>query len=103
MSLLINSISGKNLNTNSLQNQIRHIETLINSLNIKVSHLPKEEKDLSTAINAILDFYQLSISSAKKYLRDFHSEDLVDSISYFSTGYYALGRIRNTIIYKAAK
>lgn len=103
MSLLIKSISSININKNNLPNQIKYINTLINSLNKKASMLSKEEKDVSIAVGSVLSFYQLSLISAEDYLKDFNSEYLVDSISYFSISYYALDSIRDTIIYKAAK
>ncbi|MEY8623056.1 hypothetical protein AALJ34_05615 [Paraclostridium bifermentans] len=102
MSLLINTISNKNLNKNDLQNHIKHIDVLINDLNKKVSRLPKESKNVSVSISTILGFYQLTIISSESYLRTSYSEELVDSISYFSTGYYSLTNLRN-IIYEAAK
>ncbi|RDC49352.1 hypothetical protein DVA85_24225 [Acinetobacter sp. RIT592] len=102
MSLLINTISNKNLNKNDLQNHIKHIDVLINDLNKKVSRLPKESKNVSVSISTILGFYQLTIISSESYLRTSYSEELVDSISYFSTGYYSLTNLRN-IIYQAAK
>lgn len=103
MSLLINTISNKSPNKNDSQDHVKHIWTLINSLNRRSSQLPKEDKNVSIAINTILGFYQLSLISVEKYLKDFHSEDLISSISYFSTGYYTLNSIRNNIIYKAGK
>lgn len=98
MSLLIKSISSKNLNKDNLQNQIKHIELLINNLNKKASMLPKEEKDVSIAVNSILNFYQLSLLSAQDYLKNSQSEDLVDTISDFSIGYYSLTSIRNILV-----
>jgi hypothetical protein len=102
MSLLIKSISNKNPNKDDLQNQIKHINTLIDDLNKKSSQLPKESKNVSVSVTTILGFYQLTIISSESYLRTSYSEELVDSISYFSTGYYSLTNLRN-IIYQAAK
>ncbi len=102
MSLLINAISNKNPNKNNLQNQIKHIDVLINDLNKKVSRLPKENKNVSVSVSTILGFYQLTLISSESYLRTSYSEELVDSISYFSTGYYSLTNLRN-IIYEAAR
>ena len=102
MSLLINAISNKKPNKNDLQNQIKHIDVLINDLNKKVSRLPKESKNVSVSVSTILGFYQLTLISSESYLRTSYSEELVDSISYFSTGYYSLTNLRN-IIYEAAK
>lgn len=102
MSLLINTISSQNPNKNNLQNQIKHIDVLINDLNKKVSRLPKENKNVSVSVSTILGFYQLTLISSESYLRTSYSEELVDSISYFSTGYYSLTNLRN-IIYEAAR
>lgn len=102
MSLLINAISNKNPNKNDLQNRIKHIDVLINDLNKKVSRLPKENKNVSVSVSTILGFYQLTLISSESYLRTSYSEELVDSISYFSTGYYSLTNLRN-IIYEAAR
>lgn len=102
MSLLINAISNKKPNKNYLQNHIKHIDVLINDLNKKVSRLPKESRNVSVSVSTILGFYQLTIISSESYLRTSYSEELVDSISYFSTGYYSLTNLRN-IIYEAAK
>lgn len=102
MSLLVNDISNKKPNKNDLQNQIKHIDVLINDLNKKVSRLPKESKNVSVSVSTILGFYQLTLISSESYLRTSYSEELVDSISYFSTGYYSLTNLRD-IIYGAAK
>lgn len=102
MALLINDISSQKLNKNNLQNQINHINVLISDLNKKVSRLPKESKNVSVSVITILGFYQLTLISSESYLRTSYSEELVDSISYFSTGYYSLTNLRN-IIYEAAR
>ncbi|WP_148550680.1 hypothetical protein [Paraclostridium bifermentans] len=102
MSLLIKSISSKNPNKDDLQNQIKHIDTLIDDLNKKSSQLPKEHKNVSVSVSTILGLYQLALIGSESYLRTSYSEELVDSISYFSTGYYSLTNLRN-IIYQAAK
>jgi len=102
MSLLIKSISSKNPNKDDLQNQIKHIDTLIDDLNKKSSQLPKEHKNVSVSVSTILGLYQLALIGSESYLRTSYSEELVDSISYFSTGYYSLTNLRN-IIYEAAK
>ncbi|GIM32733.1 hypothetical protein [Paraclostridium bifermentans] len=102
MLLLLKSIPRQNLDKNDLKNSISHIYTLINDLNVKTSYLPKENKNVSMAINSILSIYQLSLASAEKYLNNSQPEDLLDSSSYFSTAYYSLSNIRN-VIYQAAK
>lgn len=103
MLLLIKTISSKNVNKNELLNRVKYVNTLITALSKKTNFLSNDQKDLNLAINAILDFYQLSILRIESYLNNFSSEDLLDSIAYFSIGYYALDNIRDTIILEAVK
>ncbi|WP_195336975.1 hypothetical protein [Paraclostridium bifermentans] len=102
MSLLITSISNKDFNKADVQKQVEHLHSVIDSLYKKASMLPKEEEKIYLAIQAILTFYELSILSTEDYLKSNKPESLVSAITYFSTGYYSLTSLRESI-YKALK
>lgn len=101
MYILIKSIVSVDLNNkykkNEVINQIKFIETSINDLNLKTSHLTKKDADAILAMQSILNYYKISIIQLKCYLKDNDSDNLINSITSFSIGYNLSGSLRAVI------
>ncbi len=99
--ILIKSIVSVDLNNkykkNEVINQIKFIETSINDLNLKTSHLTKKDADAILAMQSILNYYKISIIQLKCYLKDNDSDNLINSITSFSIGYNLSGSLRSVI------
>ncbi|WP_148550321.1 hypothetical protein [Paraclostridium bifermentans] len=87
MYILIKSIVRVDLNKkhkkNEVINQIKFIETSINDLTLKTSHLTKKDADAILAMQSILNYYKISIIQLKSYLKDNDSDNLINSIKSF--------------------
>lgn len=101
MYILIKSIVRVDLNKkhkkNEVINQIKFIETSINDLTLKTSHLTKKDADAILAMQSILNYYKISIIQLKSYLKDNDSDNLINSITSFSIGYNLSGSLRSVI------
>lgn len=101
MYILIKSIVSVDLNKkhkkNEIINQIKFIETSINNLTLKTSHLSKKDADAILAIQSILNYYKISIIQLKSYLKDNDSDNLINSITSFSIGYNLSGSLRTVV------
>lgn len=101
MYILIKSIVRVDLNKkhkkNEVINQIKFIETSINDLTLKTSHLTKKDTDAILAMQSILNYYKISIIQLKSYLKDNDSDNLINSITSFSIGYNLSGSLRSVI------
>lgn len=101
MYILIKSIVrvdlNKNHKKNEVINQIKFIETSINDLTLKTSHLTKKDADAILAMQSILNYYKISIIQLKSYLKDNDSDNLINSITSFSIGYNLSGSLRSVI------
>lgn len=101
MYILIKSIVRVDLNKkhkkNEVINQIKFIETSINDLTLKTSHLTKKDDDAILAMQSILNYYKISIIQLKSYLKDNDSDNLINSITSFSIGYNLSGSLRSVI------
>lgn len=101
MYILIKSIVRVDLNKkhkkNEVINQIKFIETSINDLTLKTSHLTKKDADAILAMQSILNYYKISIIQLKSYLKDNNSDNLINSITSFSIGYNLSGSLRSVI------
>ncbi len=82
---------------NEVINQIKFIETSINDLTLKTSHLTKKDADAILAMQSILNYYKISIIQLKSYLKDNDSDNLINSITSFSIGYNLSGSLRSVI------
>ncbi|WP_338557839.1 hypothetical protein QJR60_09735 [Paraclostridium sordellii] len=100
MYLLVQSVATKNINPTKVNKDIRFIETLINSLNNKTSKLSKEDDDVILAMQAILNYYKISIINVKFYIDENDADRLIDSITSFSIAYNSSSTLR-VIIGKA--
>ncbi|MFQ9308657.1 MAG: hypothetical protein ACLR2K_01885 [Paraclostridium sordellii] len=100
MYLLVQSVATKNINPTKVNKDIRFIETLINSLNNKTSKLSKEDDDVILAMQAILNYYKISIINVKFYIDENDADRLIDSITSFSVAYNSSSTLR-VIIGKA--
>ncbi|MGL4571470.1 MAG: hypothetical protein ACRCVJ_10425 [Clostridium sp.] len=101
MYILIKSIVRVDLSNkhkrNEVMNQIKFIETSINDLTLKTSHLTKKDADAILAMQSILNYYKISIIQLKSYLKDNDSDNLINSITSFSIGYNLSGSLRSVI------
>ena len=101
MYILIKSIVRVDLNKkhkkNEVINQIKFIETSINNLTLKTSHLSKKDADAILAMQSILNYYKISIIQLKSYLKDNDSDNLINSITSFSIGYNLSGSLRTVV------
>ena len=101
MYILIKSIVSVDLNKkhkkNEIINQIKFIETSINNLTLKTSHLSKKDADAILAMQSILNYYKISIIQLKSYLKDNDSDNLINSITSFSIGYNLSGSLRTVV------
>ncbi|MFR3566406.1 MAG: hypothetical protein ACLTUR_00340 [Paraclostridium sordellii] len=100
MYLLVQSVATKNINPTKVNKDIKFIETLINSLNNKTSKLSKEDDDVILAMQAILNYYKISIINVKFYIDENDADRLIDSITSFSVAYNSSSTLR-VIIGKA--
>lgn len=82
---------------NEVINQIKFIETSINNLTLKTSHLSKKDTDAILAMQSILNYYKISIIQLKFYLKDNDSDNLLNAITSFSIGYNLSGSLRAVI------
>lgn len=101
MYILIKSIVRVDLSNkhkrNEVMNQIKFIETSINDLTLKTSHLTKKDADAILAMQSILNYYKISMIQLKCYLKDNDSDNLINSITSFSIGYNLSGSLRAVI------
>lgn len=102
MYILIKSISAEEFNQGEVKKQIKFLSSLISELNKKASNLPKEQRDVTAALQCILSFYNLSVIKADDYVNSKNSNDLISSIDAFSTGYRTSLNLRNQV-FKARK
>ncbi|CEO07602.1 hypothetical protein QJR30_07150 [Paraclostridium sordellii] len=100
MYLLVQSVATKNIDPTKVNKDIKFIETLINSLNNKTSKLSKKDDDVILAMQAILNYYKISIINIKYYLNNNDCDRLIDSITSFSVAYNSSSTLR-VIIGKA--
>lgn len=100
MYLLVQSVATKNIDPTKVNKDIKFIETLINSLNNKTSKLSKKDDDVVLAMQAILNYYKISIINIKYYLNNNDCDRLIDSITSFSVAYNSSSTLR-VIIGKA--
>ncbi|MCR1847669.1 MAG: hypothetical protein ACLT0R_17080 [Paraclostridium sordellii] len=100
MYLLVQSVATKNINPTKVDKDIKFIETLINNLTNKTFKLSKEEDDVILAMQAILNYYKISIINIKFYINKNDADSLIDSITSFSVAYNSSSTLR-VIIGKA--
>lgn len=100
MYLLVKSVATKSIDPTKANKDIIFIETLIDSLSNKTSKLSQEDNDVILAMQAILNYYKISIINIKFYLEKNDADRLIDSITSFSLGYNYSSTLR-TIIGKA--
>ncbi|CEP86943.1 hypothetical protein [Paraclostridium sordellii] len=94
MYLLIKCVATKNIDTTKVDKDIKFIETLIDSLTNKTSKLSKEDDDVILAMQAILNYYKISIINIKYYLNNNDCDRLIDSITSFSVAYNSSSTLR---------
>ncbi|KGJ49714.1 hypothetical protein KD33_07110 [Clostridium sp. NCR] len=87
MYVLIKSISTEGFSPNEVKKQITFLNSLISQLDKKSQDLLKEQRDVAAALQSILSFYKLTIIKAEDYVNSKDPNDLIGSISAFSTGY----------------
>lgn len=97
MYLLVKSIATKSINPTKANKDIIFIETLIDSLSNKTSKLSKEDNDVILSMQAILNYYKISIINIKFYLEKNDAYRLIDSITSFSLGYNYSSTLRAII------
>ncbi|KGJ49343.1 hypothetical protein [Paraclostridium dentum] len=102
MYILIKSISTEGFSQSEVKKQIDFLNSLIYQLNKKSHELPKEQRDVTATLQCILSFYNLSIIKADDYISSKNSNDLISSISAFSTGYRTSLNLK-TQIFRAGK
>ena len=97
MYLLVKSVATKSIDPTKANKDIIFIETLIDSLSNKTSKLSQEDNDVILAMQAILNYYKISIINIKFYLEKNDADRLIDSITSFSLGYNSSSTLRNII------
>lgn len=102
MYVLIKSLSAENINTDEVNKQINFLNTLISESYKKSAQIPKEQRDIAAALNAVTSFYELAVIKAQSYLESKDSDDLISAISTFSIGYSSSINLR-TIVFGAGK
>lgn len=97
MYILIKSISADKFDTNDVNKQITFLNSLITDISNKSYDLPKEERDIAAALQAISSFYKLAVIKAEDYVNLKNSDDLISAISTFSIGYTSSLNLRNLV------
>ncbi|CEN74872.1 Uncharacterised protein [[Clostridium] sordellii] len=100
MYLLVKCVASKKIDSSEINKDIKFVETLIDSLNNKTSKLSKSDNDVVLAMQAILNYYKISIINIKYYLNNNDCDRLIDSITSFSVAYNSSSTLR-VIIGKA--
>ncbi|EQK43062.1 hypothetical protein C672_2006 [[Clostridium] bifermentans ATCC 638] len=97
MYILIKSISADKFDTNDVNKQISFLNSLITDITNKSYDLPKEQRDIAAALQAISSFYKLAVIKAENYVNSKNSDDLISAISTFSIGYTSSINLRNLV------
>lgn len=97
MYLLIKSIVAGDFDKAQINKDIKFIETLINDLSLRTSKLPEKDNDVILAMQAILNYYKISILEIKNYISNKNPDALIDAITSFSISYNYSSSLREII------
>lgn len=98
MYLLIKSIIKEDFDKNQVSKDVKYLESLIKTLDDKTAKLNQEDIEIALSIQAVLNYYKISIISIKKYIIDKNPDDLISSIISYSIGSNSSTNLRKFLV-----
>lgn len=98
MYLLIKSIIKEDFDKDQVSKDVKYLESLIKTLDDKTAKLNQEDIEIALSIQAVLNYYKISIISIKKYIIDKNPDDLISSIISYSIGSNSSTNLRKFLV-----
>lgn len=98
MYLLIKSIIKEDFDKDQVSKDVKYLESLIKTLDDKTAKLNQEDIEIALSIQAVLNYYKISIISIKKYIIDENPDDLISSIISYSIGSNSSTNLRKFLV-----
>ncbi|WP_270941124.1 hypothetical protein [Romboutsia lituseburensis] len=98
MYLLIKSIIKEDFDKDQVSKDVKYLESLIKTLDDKTAKINQEDIEIALSIQAVLNYYKISIISIKKYIIDKNPDDLISSIISYSIGSNSSTNLRKFLV-----